>query len=206
MTVKNPEQLKSLNLITSTESCSISSLIDLDRFSNLQHLLWVTAYVLSFTRHLKARLKDDEQVFQSYISATDLKKAKQCGISDGQRSLWLSKKFECWSREFDLFIDCDGLLRCRDRMSHAELPETSKHPILLDSTHGFTATRGCHERVMHNGVKETLTELRSKFWLVKEKQVGKPVRSAAITPFAWIQSVHSSSIYAGPLYMKGSKK
>ena len=94
MTMKNQEQLKTLTFITNTESRSISSLIDLDRFSNLQRLLRVTAYVLRFVKNLKERLKGGEQVFESDIGATDLKEAEQCWISDAQRSLRLNKKFE----------------------------------------------------------------------------------------------------------------
>ena len=47
-----------------------------------------------------------------------------------------------------------------------DLPESSKHPILLDKTHYLTTLilRDCHARVMH---KATLTELRSRFWVVK---------------------------------------
>lgn len=43
MTVKNREQLKTVTFITSTGTHSISSLIDLVRFSNLRRLLRVTA-------------------------------------------------------------------------------------------------------------------------------------------------------------------
>ena len=31
--------------------------------------------------------------------------------------------------------------------------------------------RDCHHRVMHNGVRETLTELRSRFWFTKGRKV-----------------------------------
>ena len=113
MTAKNREQLKTSTFISTTESCSISSLIDLNRFSNLHRLLRVTAYVLRFVKNLKERLKGGKQVFESDISATDIKEAEQWWISDAQKSLRLNKKFESWSREFDLFPDCDGLLRCR---------------------------------------------------------------------------------------------
>ena len=88
---------------------------------------------------------------------------------DAQTSLHPNKKFEGWKQEFALFSDRDGFLRCGGRLSHADLPYSAKHPILLDANHGFTmlVISDCHERVMHGGVKETLTELRSKFWLVK---------------------------------------
>ena len=77
-------------------------------------------------------------MFESDISATDLKETEQCWILEVQGSLRLNKKFEAWSQEFNLFNDCDGVPRCRDRMFHAELPYAPKHPILLDSNHLFT--------------------------------------------------------------------
>lgn len=109
-------------------------------------------------------------------------------------------------------------------MTNAELPCAAKHPILLDAKHGFiTLTiKDCHKRVMHNGVKETLTELRFKFWLVKGRQVVKKflhccvshvvdtkegltkhrdfrVKSAPAFAFTGLD-------YAGPLYVKETKK
>ena len=34
---------------------------------------------------------------------------------------------------------------------------------------------GCHEIVMHGGVKATLTELRSRYWLVRGRQLVKNI-------------------------------
>ena len=54
---------------------------------------------------------------------------------------------------------------------------------MLDRNHRATQLiiEECHERVEHNGVKETLTELRSKFWVVKGRQfVRKIIHSCAI--------------------------
>lgn len=138
MTVKNREQIKTVTLITNTETHSISSNIDLVRFSNFQRLLRVTAYVLQFVKKLKERVNGGQQVFESDVSATDLKDAEQCWILDVQGSLRLNKKFEAWSQEFNLFTDCDGVLRGRGRMSHAELSYATKHLILLNSNHRFT--------------------------------------------------------------------
>ena len=116
MTMKNRE-LKTVTFITSIETLSISSLIDLVRFSNLPRLLRVTVYVLQFIKKLKERVNGGQQVFESDISATDLKEAEKCWILDVQGSLQLNKKFEAWSQEFNLFTDCDGLLRCRGRIA-----------------------------------------------------------------------------------------
>lgn len=229
MTVKNREELKTVTFITSTETQCISSLIDLVRFSNIQRLLRVTAYVFQFIKKFKERVNGGQRVFESDISATDLKEAEQCWILDVQGSLRLNKKFEAWSQEFNLFADCDGLLRCRGRMSHAELPYATKHPILLDGNHRFTtlAIKDCHSRVMHSGVKDILTELRSKFWLVKGRQAdnkfphncvtclryeGKPYKAPPPPPLPDFQVTTAPAFtftgldYAGPLYVKGEKK
>ena len=76
-------------------------------------------------------------------------------------------------------IVIDGILRFAGRMAHANLPYTAKHPTLRDADHGFTnlIIRDSNEKAMHRGVKETLTELRSKFGLVKGTQIVKNVHN-----------------------------
>ena len=99
------------------------------------------------------------------------------------------------------------------------------HPILLHKDHWLSTlfTRRSHERVLHNGVKETLTELRSRFWIVKGRSfikklirqcvvcrrfegksyVGPPppplpaFRLKEAPPFT-----HTGVDYAGPLFIK----
>jgi len=58
------------------------------------------------------------------------------------------------------------------RLSQAQLAASAKYPILLDKGHYITSlfVRGSHKRVMHGGVKSTLTELRSRFWIVQGRQ------------------------------------
>jgi hypothetical protein len=60
---------------------------------------------------------------------------------------------------------------------------TQKHPAILDAEHSVTSliVRDSHERVKHNGVKETLTEIRSKFWIVRGRQfVRKLIHECAV--------------------------
>ena len=53
-------------------------------------------------------------------------------------------------------------MRCIGRLANAQLPTSIKQPILLDNSHHLTSliVRDSHKRVMHSGVKATLTELR----------------------------------------------
>ena len=50
----------------------------------------------------------------------------------------------------------------RGRMSKSSLSPAVQTPILLDKGHCLDT----HKRVMHDGVLETLAELRSAYWLV----------------------------------------
>ncbi|XP_067049920.1 uncharacterized protein [Acropora muricata] len=95
----------------------------------------------------------------------------------------------------------------------------------LDTKHHVTSliVRACHERVHHNGVKETLTELRSRFWIVKGRQVvkkllhecticgrrqGKPYSPPTAPPLPSFRITKEQPFtftgvdFAGPLYVK----
>ena len=50
-----------------------------------------------------------------------------------------------------------------------------KHLILLPKEHYVTKliVRDCHKRVLHNGIRETLQELRTRFWIVKGRQLAR---------------------------------
>ena len=41
-------------------------------------------------------------------------------------------------------------------------------------------SENCHKRTLHNGVKETLTELRSRFWVIKGRQTIRRVISKCV--------------------------
>ena len=72
----------------------------------------------------------------------------------------------------DLFIDDTGVLRCGGRLSQSLLSYDTKYSILLPPEHHLTnlVILNCHKRVHHNGLRDTLTELRDQFWIPKGRQ------------------------------------
>ena len=58
-----------------------------------------------------------------------------------------------------------------------DIPYSTKHPVLLSRDHPFTAmiVRDAHKRVSHNGIKETLTEVRARFWIVKGRSLVRSI-------------------------------
>ena len=66
-------------------------------------------------------------------------------------------------------------MRCNGRLSTADLSSSIKHPVLLDKGPHITSliVQDSHRRVMHGGVKLTLTELRARFWIVQGRKFVK---------------------------------
>ena len=57
------------------------------------------------------------------------------------------------------------------RLCNSDLPYHTKHTILLPRSHHFSllVVRIAHQRVQHSGVKDTLTEVRSRYWIPQER-------------------------------------
>ncbi|XP_073941150.1 uncharacterized protein [Choristoneura fumiferana] len=83
----------------------------------------------------------------------------------------LSGKKTHLSRNLDLFLDVDGLLRCRGRMSNTTWSYDMKYPILLPKNCEFTneIIKETHERNYHVGASHTLNFIRQKYWIPQGK-------------------------------------
>ena len=142
-----------------------------------------------------------------------------------QSSVQEMKKFGRWTDQFGLFQDSSGLWRCGGRLHNSDAPPTTVHPVLLNKEHHLTIliVRECHKRVMHSGVKATLTELRSKYWIVQARNFvrrtlnecvvcrrhqGKPYLSPPAPPLPAFRVrearpfSHTGVDFAGPLYVR----
>ena len=160
------------SLLVTKEPTGIGQILKCEDFSTLKRLLSVTAQLLKFARALKRRINPRSA---SYTDGEEIANAELLWIVESQRVLEKDRNFEYWKKQFDLFLDQDGVWRCRGRIQNADVPFATKHPTMLHRDHQLTKliVRSAHERVLHNGVKETLTELRSRFWLVKGRSFVK---------------------------------
>ena len=148
---------------------NIEELIDLQRHSSLQRLLRITVRVLEFIHRLKVKTKHAVEHDAASTEPNHIQRTELLWIRAAQTQLLQDAHFEKLKGQFGLFLDDDGVWRCGGRLSKVEIPYGVKHPILLPREHHLTTlvVRRAHSRVLHNGVKETLTEVRSKFWIVK---------------------------------------
>jgi len=84
--------------------------------------------------------------------------------------------------QFGLFLDSSGLLRCQGRINNAQLPTSSKQPILLPSSHLLVTLliQQVHNDIKHSGTADTLSTIRVKYWILKGRQVKKVLRLCVV--------------------------
>ena len=214
-------------------TASTLNVIDITRYSTLTRLLRVTALVLQFVRNLKQGLKQGV-----IINATDIMNARNTIVKAVQKAhfktivIGLKQKqkvnFPLVS-QLGLYLDNHDVLRCKGRLQYTDLPYEAKFPILIPKEH-YLATlivRYMHQKVLHGGVRETLTQLRQTYWIPKGRQLvrnelkrcvicrkveGPPFRSVNSPPLPElrVKANHPFQVtgvdYAGPLYIRNNKK
>ena len=180
----------------------------------------MTALVLKFIRKVKRSMETQPDLNMQEIIA-----AEHLWYKEMQMKLDEKVKSSTVWEQFGVFKDADGVLRCKGRVQNCSLPYSAKFPVLLLRKQYFTplVIRQSHENVKHNGVRETLTEVRSKFWIIKgrqavedvffkcvicKKMLGKafstqptpPLRTSRVSDDLAFTKV--GVYFAGPLYVK----
>ncbi len=92
-------------------------------------------------------------------------------------------KIEETKKSLRVFEDENNIYRAGDRVENAPLPYTTKFPVLLPKHHHITelVVRKDHEIVNHNGIRETLTQTRSEYWIPKGRQLVKSLLKKCVT-------------------------
>ena len=125
-------------LISSTQVTKIGvhQIIDVNRYSSWKKLLRVTAYVLRFIRRSR-KDKSLELCAEEVRSAEELwiKSIQYQSFPDEICHLVTARKLPepPLMRQFNLYLDDSGLMRCRGRIQNSLLNQEAKTPILLPS-------------------------------------------------------------------------
>ncbi|XP_035228150.1 uncharacterized protein LOC118200306 [Stegodyphus dumicola] len=160
--------------------------LDITKFSNLEKLLRVTAWVNRFVAKLRKRACEEGP-----LTVLEIQEAEEYWIKQVQRANYFSDIQQLErnnlitpdSKLYSLapYLDSRGILRVRGRLEQAELIDDEKHPIILPKTK-FTelVIFSDHIKVFHSGVMATLSKVRNKFWIPKGRQVVKKVINACL--------------------------
>ena len=134
----------------------------------------MTALVFKFVEILKS---GSRQTVSPSVQTKDIVDAEHYWIMVTQRYLVPNDKFNEWKVQFGLYIDDSVLWRCGGRLNNSSLSERAKHLILLPTGHHFISlvALDCHKRVLHGGVRDTLTEIRMRFWILRGRSILRKV-------------------------------
>lgn len=163
------------------------AIIDPKNYSSLTKLLRISAYVLRFINKLKSNLSRSASKPVKELSTSEINEAEKYWIKSVQASNFgaelnfLTKNSQLSPlprvKQFGLYKDDKGVLRCKGRLNNADIPTTSKNPILLPSKNDFVSLliKDVHVKVKHNGVRDTLTTLRENYWVLRGREATKRI-------------------------------
>ena len=73
-------------------------------------------------------------VFSDILSPQDINRSLLTWIKDLQKNIPV-KRLSSLSKQLNCFTDAQGIVRCKGRLEHSNLPYNQKFPILLDGNH-----------------------------------------------------------------------
>ena len=165
------------SLVTNNAQSSgldLRKVVKVDRFSSLKKLLRVTAYVMRFINALKTKQGGQSaNSIPKELSASEVKLAELMWVKSIQGQSFSNEisfvatgnartVAPAYVQQFGLFLADDHILRCK---------------ILLPSKSRFVELLVCkiHQRIKHSGIRDTLTTIRERFWLIRGRQAVKKV-------------------------------
>ena len=176
------EERKSATMIVQVErQSSPERVIDLEKFSNLEKLFRVTAWVLRFVRNLRTGKEDADKHFGE-LTVHEVVESERIWIEEAQAKLTAEEKYAQFSVSLRLKEE-EGILRCQGRLKNSDLEFDNRYPIILPKDHRLTEliVRKCHEEVHHSGVRATLCRLRTKYSVVRGRQMVKRIVGKCVT-------------------------
>ena len=180
-TVVEEERKSVVMVVEVTEQYSISRVIDLKDYGTAERLFRVTAWVLRFGFNVRAKARGIDRQ-SGELTVNELVEAESIWIKEAQAGLKVDRKYTQLSNSLGL-IEEEGILRCKRRLHNSELEFNTKHPIIIPKDHRLTESivQKCHREVHHCGVRATLGRLRTKYWVVKGRQMVKRILGRCIT-------------------------
>ena len=196
----------------------------LKKFSSYDKSLRYIAFVQRFVYNLRQKVKKEDLILDSNVSTQEYHEAETTLVKYVQSKMRIQKNFIQLKRELNV-EEINGILRCKGRLVNAPIPYETKFPILQPRDDRLSAliVKHSHEMAHHNGPKETINELRKRFWIPRTRVfVKKIIHKCSLCkifegkPFAYpappdlpecrlsdeFPFSYTGLDYAGPVYVK----
>ena len=199
--VKHPASVTHSLVTTRSEgqSVDLSQVIDIERYSSVTRLFRVTTYVLRFIRNAKKNTlggqahKIPRELRTKELNAQELNQAetqwiktvqkasfaKELDFLEGQRGTFPP----VYVTQLGLFLDDQGIIRCKGRANNAPLSQPSKNSVLLPSKHHLARLiiQDVHSKIKHSGIKDTLITIRETSWIPRGREAVKRILRKCVT-------------------------
>ncbi|GJQ80266.1 hypothetical protein Trydic_g23837 [Trypoxylus dichotomus] len=180
--VDNPADLLTRVISERKRVRGLEPILLLENFSNVNKLYPITVYVRRFANYIRQpwkkvnsdiccvtvqELHDPEMYWIRHAQETEFAEEIKTLSSDNP----LSSKSPILALK--PLLDEDRILRLGMRLTEAELPYQTRHPIILPKKSTFTdrIIGNKHEKVLHAGVKATLAAVRwREYWIIYARQ------------------------------------
>ena len=178
--IRNPNELK---------STGIGEIMKANNYNSYKKLMRITGYILRFISNCRTRSTLRKK---GPLQTEELQKGSVLWIKCCQESAYRQefmqlndqkKRSSPRLRQLNLFLDKDGLIRCKGRIHNAPIPESAKFPYLIPANHHLAEliVRDAHNQVLHAGVNATVTQIRQLFWIPSARQCVKGILRKCVT-------------------------
>ncbi|KAG7295897.1 hypothetical protein JYU34_020982 [Plutella xylostella] len=180
-------ELPELKTQTTSLICTVDNVFDFERYSTLNRMKRVVAYVLRFISNTRPQRG---QKTTGPLSVDEITAAERALIIIAQKQMFpeeyhnlennlpISNKKGCSITGLNVFLDKFKIIRVGGRLSNAtEFDYNKKHPVLLCSKHRFTLllVRDEHIRLLHAGPQLLLATVRECYWPLGGRNLARQV-------------------------------
>ena len=154
--------------------------LELEGYSKLKRVLRVTAWIKRFIANAQTKTKT-----RGELTADELFEAEKYWIKTTQRQSFSQEikqlktgknmNNDCKIKELKPFLDEHELLCVGGRLQQSDFTYRQQHPWIMPNKHRFSELliQSCHARVMHSGVRDTLVQVRERYWILRARQLVK---------------------------------
>lgn len=199
-----------------------------DRYSSLTKLLRITAYILrAFSKEKHQKQLTGKEITSALTKCIILCQTQEYTYEIERLQRKKPVRNDSRLKTLNPFIDPQGILRVGGRLANAEIPDVTKHQVILPGHHPFTKLilMDIHKQTMHGGPMLMLSHLRTKYWIINAKtrlrqivhrcvtcarhrastgsQMMGSLPQVRVTPTRAFQ--HSGVDFAGPIDLRLSK-
>lgn len=147
-------------------------------------MLRITAWVKRFITNARSSQKTQGELTALELTAAEMywvRVAQEHSFCQEVSALKAGQDVSRVSKIRDLkpFLDENSLICVGGRLQHSDLSFREQHPWVLQTKHKYSKllVQYCHETVMHSGVRDTLVQMREKYWVLKGRQLVKKMVS-----------------------------